>query len=668
MVGVTGVAEQLVNGLTIGMVYVLIAAGLSVIFGVMDVINFAHGELFALGAYFAFAIVSPLGGAGFWVALVVAPLLVGVVGAGIERLTLRPLYDRNPLYHILLTFGLVLMLNDVITFFWGKQAKAFAPPPVLDGPVTILGVSNSLYSYFIVAFGALLSLATWWALNNTRFGLVVRAGSQDREMVRNLGIDIDRYYTLVFGAGAALAAVAGVVLGAYQNVSPGMGNAVIIPAFVIVVLGGLGSFRGAVVGGLTVGVIQTLARTYVPVLEGLIVFVLMIAVLLVKPEGLFGNPEWQTTAEAEGELLAGHGGGVLTDSQRFSLGTIAVILLAVVPFGVEVFYSEYVLTLLSDVLIWALFALSLDFVMGYAGLVSLGHALFYGTGAYASLLVLLHFTPSAFVALAVAIVVCGAIAWAIGHLSIRVSGVYFSMITLAFAQLFYRAVFKFEWTGGSDGLFGADVLYGIGGFAMELDDIAEMVPAVSEEALFYYFLLATVVGSYLVARRMMRAPFGSVLQSIRESERRTEFVGYDVTAYKRRAFVVSGAMAGLAGGLFAVKDGFVAPSLLFWLNSGEVVVMTVLGGMGTLYGPMVGAGVYIGFEEVLSSYTDQWQFFLGLVFVIFVIALPRGLVSLPEKLAGLGGRPGAGADAGAGPSARDDDEPLAERADREVNE
>ncbi|MFC4451455.1 ABC transporter permease [Halorussus aquaticus] len=658
MVGVTGFAEQLLNGVTIGMVYVLIAAGLSVIFGVMDVINFAHGELFALGAYFAFAVVAPFGGAGFWVALVVAPLLVGVVGAVIERLTLRPLYDRSPLYHILLTFGLVLMLNDVITFFWGKQSKALAAPPILDGPVTILGVTNSLYSYFIVAFGAVLSLATWWALNETRFGLVVRAGSMDREMVRNLGIDIDRYYTLVFGVGAALAAVAGVVLGAYQNVNPGMGNTVIIPAFVIVVLGGLGSFRGAVVGGLTVGVVQTLTRTYLPVLEGLVVFVLMIGILLVKPEGLYGTSAAEESGDSEGELLAGRGRGVLTDRQRAGLGAATVGLLAVVPLGVEVLYSEYVLTLLSDVLVWALFALSLDFVMGYAGLVSLGHALFYGTGAYAAVLVLLHVTPSAFVALAVAVVVCAAIAWAIGHVSIRVSGVYFSMITLAFAQLFYRAVFKFEWTGGSDGLFGAEVLYGIGGAAMELDEIAEMVPLVGEDGLFYYFLLATVVGSYLVARRMMRAPFGSVLQSIRESERRTEFVGYDVTAYKRRAFVVSGAMAGLAGGLFAVQNQFVAPSLLFWLNSGEVVVMTVLGGMGTLYGPMVGSGVYIGFEDLLSSYTDQWQFFLGLVFVIFVIALPRGLVSLPEKLLeAAGGRTGAR-------EGRGEDEPLAE----EVNE
>ncbi|WP_137286273.1 ABC transporter permease [Halorussus salinisoli] len=660
MVRFAGFAEQLLNGLTIGMVYVLIAAGLSVIFGVMDVINFAHGELFALGAYMAFAITAPLGGAGFWVALVVAPLLVGVVGAAIERLTLRPIYDRNPLYHILLTFGLVLILNDVITLLWGRQDKPLSAPPLLDGPVTVLGVTHSLYGYFIVAFGAVLSLATWWALNNTRFGLVVRAGSQDREMVRNLGIDIDRYYTLVFGVGAALAAVAGVVLGAYQNVSTTMGSEIIIPAFVVVVIGGLGSFRGAVVGGLGIGVIQTLARTYVQSLEGLIVYGLMIGVLLVKPEGLFGSPEWQTTAESEEELLAGTRGGLLTDRQRFGIGAVVVGLLALVPLGVEVFYSEYALTILSEVLIWALFALSLDFVMGYAGLVSLGHALFYGSGAYAAMLALLHLTPSAFVALAVAVVVCGVVAWAIGYLSIRVSGVYFAMITLAFAQLFYNAVFKFDWTGGSDGLFGADVLYGVGSVAFELDEIAESIPLVSEDALFYYFLLGVVVGSYLLARRIMQAPFGSVLQSIRESERRTEFVGYDVTAYKRRAFVVSGSLAGLAGGLFAIHNAYVAPSLLHWINSGEVIVMTVLGGMGTLYGPMVGAGVYIGFEDVLSSYTDQWQMVLGTIFVVFVILLPRGLVSLPDRLqSARGPKAGAGGDRG------EETEPLAEQ---EVNE
>jgi branched-chain amino acid transport system permease protein len=302
--------------------------------------------------------------------------------------------------------------------------------------------------------------------------------------------------------------------------------------------------------------------------------------------------------------------------------------------------------------------------MGYAGLVSLGHALFYGSGAYAAMLALIHLSPSAFVALGVAVVVCGIVAWAIGYLSIRVSGVYFAMITLAFAQLFYNAVFKFDWTGGGDGLFGADVVYGLGSFAVELDELEESVPLLSDDALFYYFLLVVVVGSYLLARRIMRAPFGSVLQSIRESERRTEFVGYDVTAYKRRAFVVSGALAGLSGGLFAVHNAYVAPSLLHWINSGEVIVMTVLGGMGTLYGPMVGAGVYIGFEDLLSSYTDQWQLVLGTIFVAFVIFLPRGLVSFPDQLVGARTRSGVGEE----PADRDETEPLADGADREVNE
>lgn len=630
----SALGEQLLNGLTIGIVYVLIAAGLSIIFGVMDVINFTHGELFALGAYFALAVAAPFGASGFWVALIVAPLFVGVVGMAIERYTVRPLYDRNPLYHILLTFGLVLIINDLITLTWGKQAKLFAPPAVLNQPVAIFGFNYSLYNYFMIAFGALLAGATWWTLRNTSFGLIVRAGAQDRQMVRNLGIDIDKYYTLVFGFGAALAGAAGVVLGAYQNVNPSMGGAVIIPAFVIVVIGGLGSFRGAIIGGLGVGIIQSLGRTFVPQLEGLIVYILMILVLLVRPQGLFGNPEWQSHGEEESELLAGKKGGILDDQLRFKLGITAVVLLALAPLGSGILYSSYVVTLLNDVLVWALFALSLDFVMGYTGLVSLGHAMFYGLGAYTGIIVLQNVSESIFIGLALAILASATLAWIVGHLSIRVSGVYFAMITLGFAQLLYNLVFKLDITGGSDGLFGADPFLGLGGFGIYLDDIEFVLGPIELDGdlLFYYFLLAAVIGSYLLARQLMRAPFGSVLQSIRESEERASFVGYDVTAYKRRAFVVSGGLAGLAGGLYAVGEGFVAPSLLYWLRSGEVIVMTVLGGMGTLYGPMVGAGVYVGFSDFLSSYLEQWRMVLGVVFVLFVIFIPRGLVSLPATI------------------------------------
>ncbi|WP_139136281.1 branched-chain amino acid ABC transporter permease, partial [Haladaptatus sp. W1] len=170
--------EQLLNGLTIGAVYVLLAAGLSIIFGVMDVINFAHGEFFALGAYLAVAIVAVgTGGGMFWLALLVAPLVVALIAAVIERGTIRPLYGRNPLYHILLTFGLVLIFEDVISFVWGDNAKQFAQPPLLRGPVDLLGFSYSKYNFFVIAIGVVMAVGTWLLLNRTRFGLVVRAGA-----------------------------------------------------------------------------------------------------------------------------------------------------------------------------------------------------------------------------------------------------------------------------------------------------------------------------------------------------------------------------------------------------------------------------------------------------------------------------------------------------------
>ncbi|MFC4437250.1 MULTISPECIES: ABC transporter permease [Natrialbaceae] len=631
MVG--GLPQALFDGLTIGIVYVLLAAGLSVIFGVMHVINFAHGELFALGAYFALALVVPFGGTGFLIALFVAPLLVGVIGVAIERYTVQPLYGRNPLYHILLTFGLVLVINDLIYLVWGTGNVSLAVPAALSGTVGVFGLNASVYNMFIIVFGSVMAFAVWAMLEYTRYGLIIRAGSQDRQMVRNLGIDIDRYYSLVFGGGAALAAVAGIILGGYQTVSPGMGMSVIIPAFVIVVIGGLGSFKGAVVVGLLVGLIQTLLRTYAPIFEGMVIFLLMIAVLLLRPHGLFGTETHE--GEGSGELLTGSGGGILESQTRRRLGLAMVGLLALIPLGAGTLYSAYAVTFMVEIIIWGLFALSLDFVMGYTGLVSLGHALFYGLGAYAVAITLSHVSQSAFVAVGLAIVISAAIAWIVGYLSIRVSGVYFAMITLAFAELFYNMLYRLDVTGGSEGLFGMSTYYGLAGMGVSLSDIGVFVGpvALTGQSLFYYVALAALVVSFLLTRRMLNSPFGTVLKSIRENEQRATFIGYRTTIYKRRAFVISGALAGLAGALFTLNSGYATPSFAYWLHSGEVIVMVILGGMGTLYGPIIGSAVFFGLEEVLTGFTARWRLVLGTIFVLFVIFLPQGLVSLPGQLA-----------------------------------
>jgi len=212
------------------------------------------------------------------------------------------------------------------------------------------------------------------------------------------------------------------------------------------------------------------------------------------------------------------------------------------------------------------------------------------------------------------------------------------MITLAFAELLYSAVFKFDFTGGSDGLLGFEAVMGIGGLGAPLSDIELLLFGyeIEQQIVFYYFALALGVLSFLVARRIMNAPFGSVLQSIRESQERAEFIGYDVTKYKRRAFVLSGGVAGLSGGLLAVSPTtfIISPDqTLHWIHSGEVIVITLLGGMGTLYGPMLGAGAFLGLEEFLSGYTEQWRMIIGAIFVLFVLFVPRGLVSVPSLLA-----------------------------------
>ncbi|MFC7212942.1 ABC transporter permease [Saliphagus sp. GCM10025334] len=647
--------QGLLDGLTVGLIYVLLAAGLSVIFGVMHVINFAHGELFTLGAYFALALIAPLGGGyAFFAALLIAPLLVGVVGVAIERFTVRPLYGRNPLYHILLTFGLVLVINDLIYLVWGTGNRSFNRPGIIRGTFELFGFSFSSYNLFIIVFGTLVALAVWAALEHTRYGLIIRAGSQDRQMVRNLGIDIDRYYSLVFGAGAALAAIAGIIVGGTQQVSPSMGMSFIIPAFVIVVLGGLGSFKGAVVGGLLVGVLQeTIIRPNVPALEGTVIFLLMIGILLVRPQGLFGT---EAPEDESGTLLAGTNGGFLDQDTRLKLGFVMVVLLVLIPFGSGWLYSGYAVTLVTRMLLWGLFALSLDFVMGYTGLVSLGHVLFWGLGAYTAAITLINVSESAFVAIALAIALSAVAAWIVGVLSIRVAGVYFAMITLAFAELFYNAIYSMDtislfglieerpFTGGSDGLFGFGAYYGVGGAGIELNEIEVVLGPVllGGSALFYYVVLAALVASFFLTRRILNSPFGAVMKAIRENEQRATFLGYDTTVYKRRAFVISGAVAGLAGSLSALNTGLVTPSAAEWIKSGEVIVMVVLGGMGTLYGPILGSFVFFGLENVLTDFTGYWRLVLGVIFILFVIFLPRGLVSLPGQLRPLiSGGPGS---------------------------
>jgi branched-chain amino acid transport system permease protein len=301
-----------------------------------------------------------------------------------------------------------------------------------------------------------------------------------------------------------------------------------------------------------------------------------------------------------------------------------LFLLAFLPLGAALnVYSTFYVRFGTELLILGLFALGVDIIMGYTGLVSLGPAAFFGIGAYAGALTLIKLANSIWLALFIAMVLSGTIAWLIGYLSIRIKGVYFAMLTLAFAEMFHELAFNWQsFTGGSDGLTGVprpDI--GISPFALSLGD----------SYVFFYFVLTILILVYYGCVKLVNSPFGQILQAIRDNEERAEFIGYDIRVFKRRSFVISGIIGGLSGALFALLR-FVDPEVLHWLTSAEVLVMNLLGGMGTLYGPIIGAIVFLFAKDLISSYTENWRIILGIIFVAFVIYSPQGVVGLSRTV------------------------------------
>jgi branched-subunit amino acid ABC-type transport system permease component len=289
MVGISTLLKTTLFGLQLGMTLVLITVGLTLIFGMMDVINIAHGSLYMLGAYFGLSVVGATG--NFWLALLVAPVLVAVVGAVMEVFSIRPLYGRDPLYHILLTFGVALVVQGIVEDTWGAQVKNIAKPAVLEGTIQLGVVTFPTFRLFITVVATVVVAAIWLLFTRSDVGILMRASGHDAEMVDALGVDVSKVFTGVFVFGAFLAGLAGVLLGTARAVSPAMGVNIIIQAFAIVVIGGLGSFRGAVIGAIAVGVLNAFGSFYLPTMVDLLVFLLMAVVLLVKPGGLFGTPE-----------------------------------------------------------------------------------------------------------------------------------------------------------------------------------------------------------------------------------------------------------------------------------------------------------------------------------------------------------------------------------------
>jgi branched-chain amino acid transport system permease protein len=280
-------ALQLFTGLALGAIYVLFAIGLSLIFGMLTVVNFAHGAFFMVGAYVGLFVLM-LGG-NFWLALVITPLTVGIIGLIVERFLVRPLYGRGIDYPLLLTFGLSYVMVELVRIAFGKTGYPFDTPEQLQGAVNIGIGYFPLYRLFVLGAAAAVLVGLWLFLEKTSFGLIIRAGARDPQIVRVLGVDVSRVWLVVFGMGTGIAGLAGVLAAPLQGVIPEMGSTILAEAFVVTVVGGMGSIGGAVIAGLLVGVVVSMTSLFAPEMAKVSIFALMALVLLVRPQGFFGR-------------------------------------------------------------------------------------------------------------------------------------------------------------------------------------------------------------------------------------------------------------------------------------------------------------------------------------------------------------------------------------------
>jgi branched-chain amino acid transport system permease protein len=606
---------QAVNGLSAASGLFLVAAGLSLIFGVTRIVNIAHGSLYMVGTYIAYTFATRIGGVtGFWGGIVATALLVGLLGAVIEVLLLRRIYRAPELFQLLATFALVLVINDATLWIWGPEDLLGPRAPGLTGSIELLGRRLPTYDIFLIFVGPLVLWALHLALAKTRFGRLMRAATQDREMVGALGVNQAMLFTGVFALGALLAGLGGALQIAREPATLATDLIVIGDAFVVVVVGGMGSISGAYLAAVIIAEVKALCIGLGIVhFGGLSVnfskltlvaeFLVMAAVLIIRPYGLLGREQVAVRSVAEPEEPM----RPATPLAKIA-GLVLLVVLVCLPLIAK--NSPYTLVLGIDVLIAVLFATSLHFIMGPGGMHSFGHAAYFGLGAYGTALAVKWLAAPMGLALAAAPVLALLGALLFGWFAVRLSGVYLAMLTLAFAQIVWASVFQWEeLTGGSNGILG-------------------IWPSAPFEGRgpFYFLTLALAAAGVLLLRKFLFAPFGYAMRAGRDSPLRAEAIGLDVKRVQWLGFAIAGAVCGVAGGLFAFAKGSISPETIGIGRSIDGLVMVLLGGIQTLSGPIVGASVFAILQDTIMRSTEYWRALLGGIILLLVLAFPGGIV------------------------------------------
>ena len=488
---------------------------------------------------------------------------------------------------------------------WGPYPLSVSALYESMGSLTVGETIYPTYNIAVIVVGGIAAAGLWAFVYRTQFGVVLRATSQNMRMASALGVNVNRVYVQAFTLGCFMAGLAGAIVVPQQGAVLGMGVDALILAFVVVVIGGLGSLEGALVGALLVGVVRRPA----------------------SPSSRRSSwpcsiswPRWCCSSGRPALFGRGIAPSARGPAISSPSGLPAVALLIVMPFVA----TPYQTVLLSYGLVYAIAALGFNLLLGYTGLLSFGHCAYFGVGAYAVAFMVKYFKWSSMEVFVLGGVLASAfVSLIFGFLCVRYTRIFFGILTMALSQVLWSLAFKFFWfTGGSDGLRvpTPTLLGGIwaqGPGSDKFDFLSHR---------YYFYVLALFVAAVVVMWLIVHSPFGKALQAIRDNETRAEFVGVQVRRYRLVAFVASGIYTGLAGALWVPLNGLTTPDILHWTFSGKIVFFTVLGGFQTFAGPIIGAIAFNYLEVYAVGHTVYWQLVLGVVLVALVLVLPAGIV------------------------------------------
>jgi ABC-type branched-subunit amino acid transport system permease subunit len=615
----------LTNGLIWGCVMALIALGLSLIFGIMGIVNMAHGEFFMAGAVLTLVLLPVTG--NFWLSVLLAALAVALAGGLLERYVLRP-FEGRPMASMVATVGLSFAMQQLALMIFGGTPRFVPDPwPVV---VRIFGVGFPGYRLLLAVLAVALVCSLWLLLYRTRLGLTMRACMQNQEIASALGINSSRIAVLTFGLGAFLAAVGGALAAPVSQVFFLMGNDVILFAFIAVIVGGLGSLEGTLLAAVLLSTLEGLLSVWLaPTQARALIFLGMAVVLVLRPQGLFGQRVAYGAAARAGSDLPGDGasdsGGVRQSKGLIKSGTVsgrlrlwhtAAAAVGIVLAALAPLLPQAVTSLVIVILIYAIYALAYELVFGLSNQPSLGQSLFWGLGAYGAVLAILHLGWGLWASLAtgtLAALLVGAIA---GLVVVRLNEAYYVIATAIFAsvlQLLARNMT--ELTGGTNGINFTIPDLAVGWLHLSLYD-----PLTN-----YYFVLIVAGLAYTVVGVLSSSRLGRVWIGMRENEGRMPFLGYRVEVYKLAAFVLAAALTGLAGSLYAARLRYVN-SELFGLQWAVLpIVWSILGGRGTLFGPVLAVAILALFEFYISAFFSNYLLIVGLLLIAILRWSQQGI-------------------------------------------